>query len=138
MFSLEKTNSSELEIQSDRLEVSSNNRVSIFLGNVYARDGVMQIWTEKLIVKLYDDTDSIEKIIAEKNVNIKNETITANSKKAIYYTKNEVLKLYGDVEVVENSNVLTGDEFILDLIKSTSIMKSSSSSRVKAVINQIK
>ena len=127
--------SNELVVNSDILEVNSKKRVSVFFGNVFAEEESLQIRSEKLTVKLKDNKDIIRELIAEDNVILKKNDITAKSKKAIYLVEDEILKLYGDVEVIENNNILTGDEFLLDLLNSTSIMKSNNLSRVKATIN---
>lgn len=127
--------SNELVVNSDILEVNSKKRVSVFFGNVFAEEESLQIRSEKLTVKLKDNKDIIRELIAEDNVILKKNDITAKSKKAIYLVEDEILKLYGDVEVIENNNILTGDEFLLDLLNSTSIMKSNNFSRVKATIN---
>ena len=51
---------SELTINSNVLEVDRNNKISIFVGNVYAYNQDIKIWSEKISVKFKNNEKEIE------------------------------------------------------------------------------
>ena len=126
--------SNELKITSENLEVDRENKITVFLGDVYAYNKDIKIWSEKLTVKFYNNENEIEQLNAENSVKIIKEEITATGDIGLYYPKSEILNLLGNVEVIENNNYVKCDELYLDIKNSTSIMKSNSPNRVEANI----
>tara|TARA_A100001388_G_scaffold77862_1_gene55687 strand:- start:54 stop:506 length:453 start_codon:yes stop_codon:yes gene_type:complete len=126
--------SNELKITSESLEVDRENKISIFIGDVYVHNKDIKIWSEKLTVKFDDRENEIEQLNAENSVKIIKEEIIATGDIGLYYPKSEILNLLGNVEVIENNNYVKCDELYLDIKNSTSIMKSKSSNRVEANI----
>ena len=110
--------SNELKITSENLEVDRKNKITVFLGDVYA----------------YNKDNEIDQLNAENSVKIIKEEITATGDIGLYYPKSEILNLLGNVEVIENNNYVKCDELYLDIKNSTSIMRSNSSNRVEAYI----
>ena len=127
-------NAKELKINSDKLEVDRDNKISIFTGNVHAYNQEIKIWSEILIVKFNDDESEIKELNAENEVKIINQGITATGDKGIYFPNNDTLNMYGNVEVTDNNNYVKCDELLLDIKNSTSIMKSNSSNMIEAYI----
>ena len=126
--------SNELKITSENLEVDRENKITVFLGDVYAYNKDIRIWSEKLIIKFDNKENEIEQLNAENSVKIIKEEITATGNIGFYYPKSEVLNLLGNVEVVDNNNYVKCDELYLDIKNSTSIMRSNSTKRVEAYI----
>ena len=86
----------------------------------------------------YDETEkSVYEIVAENNVKIVVNGVTAFGNYSKYKVDNEELLLEGDVVVLEKDNKIQGDQLILDLANSTSIMTAKSNSRVTAQINKL-
>ena len=127
--------SNELKVTSENLEVDRENRISVFSGDVYAYNKDIRIWSEKLIVKFDNTKNEIEQLNAEYSVKIIKDEITATGDIGVYYPKTEKLNLLGNVEVLEKNNYVKCDELYLDIKNSTSIMRSNSSKRVEAYIN---
>ncbi len=127
-------NAKKIKIISDELEIIRISNTSIFYGNVYALEDNLQIWSEKLIVTSSDDEKKIEEITALGNVKIARDELTINGSIAKYDPAKNILIAYGKVEVIQNNNIIQCDEIILDLEKSSSIMKSGSNRRVEALI----
>ena len=125
----------ELKVTSENLEVDRENRISVFSGDVYAYNKDIRIWADKLIVKFDNTKNEVEQLNAEYSVKIIKEEITATGDIGVYYPKSEKLNLLGNVEVIEKNNFVKCDELYLDIKNSTSIMKSNSSKRVEAYIN---
>ena len=125
----------ELKITSNNLEVDRSNKISIFSGDVYVVNQNIKIWSEKLIVKFNNNENEIEEFNAINKVKIVKDEITATGDTGLYFPKSDVINLFGNVEVYENNNYVKCDELFLDIKNSTSIMKSTSSDRVEALIN---
>lgn len=131
------TYSDSIKISSERLNVSRDESVSVFLGNVYAEDSDIKLWSDKVSVFYDDNKERIYKIIAEKNIKIISDGITAYGNFSEYKIDDDELLLEGDVIVIEKNNSIQSDKLILDLANSTSIITSKPNKRVKAQINNL-
>lgn len=131
-FSDEKT-SSYFFVDSDKLIISDTPLVSEFIGNAYARNDINNFWGDKILID-YDDEKKIRLITIIGNVIIKrpDEKVTGN--KAIYNPKLEKIRVIGEVVVIKDGNILKGDELIVDLLASTSIIKGNSDNQVSAKV----
>lgn len=124
----------EIKIVSDNLEIIRTDSISIFSGNVYAIEDDLEIWSDKLMITSSIDETTIEEINAEKNVKIIRQELVIEGKKAKYDPIKNILTVVDDVKVSQNGNNIFCDKIIVDLENSSSIMKSGSTNRVKAVI----
>ena len=120
-----------LHIESNKLIIKEN--ISEFIGNVFAQNGVYYLWGEKMIVE-FNNNDKIEFITIIGNVIVKQENEEAKGDYAIYNLWVEKINLKGNVSLTKEESILTGDELTLDLINSTSIIKSNQENKVKAKI----
>ena len=136
IFNLITAYSDTIKISSEKLNVYRDNNISVFSGNVYAKDDSIKLWSDKISV-FYDDANkTINEIIAENDVKIIVNDLIAYGNFAKYQVDNEELLLEGDVVVIEKDNKIQSDQLILDLVNSTSIMTAKSNSRVTAQINR--
>ena len=136
VFNLITAYSDTIQISSEKLNVYRDNNISVFSGNVYAKDDSIKLWSDKISV-FYDDANkTINEIIAENDVKIIVNDLIAYGNFAKYQVDNEELLLEGDVVVIEKDNKIQSDQLILDLVNSTSIMTAKSNSRVTAQINK--
>tara|TARA_Y100000768_G_C23852285_1_gene621631 strand:+ start:282 stop:749 length:468 start_codon:yes stop_codon:yes gene_type:complete len=137
LFNLITVYSDTIIITSEKLNVYRENNISIFTGNVYAEDEKIKLWSDK-ITMLYDENKkSVYEIIAENNVKIITNGVTAFGNFSKYQVDNEELLIEGDVVVLEKDNKIQSDQLILDLVNSTSIMTAKTNSRVTAQINKL-
>ena len=136
LFNLITAHSDTIRVSSEKLNVYRDNNISVFSGNVYAEDDTIKLWSDKISM-FYDETErSVYEIVAENNVKIIVNGVTAFGNYSKYKVDNEELLLEGDVVVVEKDNKIKSDQLILDLANSTSIMTAKSNSRVTAQINK--
>ena len=136
-FNLVAAHSDTIKVSSEKLNVYRDNNISVFSGNVYAEDDKIKLWSDKISM-FYDETEkSVYEIVAENNVKIIVNGVTAFGNYSKYKVDNEELLLEGDVVVVEKDNKIQSDQLILDLANSTSIMTAKSNSRVTAQINKL-
>ena len=137
IFNLITAYSDTIKISSDKLNVYRDNNISVFSGNVYAEDNAIKLWSDKITI-FYDEINkSMYEIIAEDNIKIIVNGVTAYGNFSKYQVDNEEILLEGDVVVIDKDNKIQSDHLILDLANSTSIMTAKSNSRVTAQINKI-
>ena len=137
LFNLITAHSDTIRVSSEKLNVYRDNNISVFSGNVYAEDDNIKLWSDTISI-FYDEANkSMEEIIAENNVKIIVNDMTAYGNFSKYKVDNEELLLEGDVIVIEKDNKIQSDQLILDLANSTSIMTADSNSRVTAQINKL-
>lgn len=127
-------NAEELKIFSDQLEVSRNEKVSTFTGNVHVIGKDFQLWSKELLVKTDANESDIKEIFASKKVKINRNSIIAISENATYFPEVNHIYMRGNVEVTENNNTVYCDELFMDIENSSSIMTSNPSSRVEVII----
>ena len=128
------TNAEQIKIISDKLEIIRAENISIFSGNVYAIEGNLEIWSEKLIMTSSNDETEVEEINAHGNVKIVREELSISGDRAQYDPIQNKLIVFGKVEVSQNQNIIICDKIIVDLENSSSIMSSDSNKRVEALI----
>ena len=125
-----------INITSDKLSVDMNNRKSTFTGNVYAHNNNLKVWSDKMVINLKINSDEIKEIIAIGNIKIIRliEGSEIYGDTANYSLEEEIITIIGNVLVIENGNQVSGNELVVDLKSSSSIMVGSDSNRVKALI----
>ena len=134
ILSINVANAEQIKIISDKLEIIRSENISIFSGSVYAIEGNLEIWSEKLIVTSNKDESEVKEINADGDVKIVREELSINGDKARYDPIQNRLFVFGRVEVLQNQSIILCDKIIVDLENSSSIMSSDSNKRVKALI----
>ena len=124
----------EIIIVSDKLEIDRVNNISIFSGNVHVHEDGLEIWADKITVKFKYSENEVEEMLAENNVRILRENITATGNLGFYYPLLDEIKMFENIEVIEDDNLVKCDELFLDIKNSISIMKGNSKTRVEAII----
>ena len=128
------TNAEQIKIISNKLEIIRAENISIFSGNVYAIEGNLEIWSEKLIMTSSNDETEVEEINAHGNVKIVREELSISGDRAQYDPIQNKLIVFNKVEVIQNQSTIMCDKIIVDLENSSSIMTSVSNKRVEALI----
>ena len=128
------TNAEQIKIISNKLEIIRAENISIFSGNVYAIEGNLEIWSEKLIMTSSNDETEVEEINAHGNVKIVREELSISGDRAQYDPIQNKLIVFNKVEVIQNQSTIMCDKIIVDLENSSSIMSSDSNKRVEALI----
>tara|TARA_B100000401_G_C52778552_1_gene707027 strand:- start:481 stop:945 length:465 start_codon:yes stop_codon:yes gene_type:complete len=135
-FSNARSNNDSMNIISNQLNIEMNERKSIFTGDVYAHNEELKVWSDKMIINLKLEKDEIKEILASGNVKIIR--LLAGSEiygdNANYFLEEGIIIVTGNVSVKENGNRIMGDELVVDLKNSSSIMKGTDSNRVEAFI----
>jgi lipopolysaccharide transport protein LptA len=143
--SAEKNENNQIRILADKLFAEVDAGVIEFVGNVKATHAETVITADRL--KIFYDADaiksqtntfqkeSIEKITASGHVKIIYEDIIAETDKAEYTMKSEVLVLMGkQSKITQGGHSITGTKFTLRRSDGKLTAESSEENRVKAVI----
>ena len=136
LFNLITAHSDTIRVSSEKLNVYRDNNISVFSGNVYAEDDTIKLWSDKISLFYDEAKKSVYEIIAENNVKIIINGVTAYGDFSKYQVENEEILIEGNVVVIEKDNKIQSDQLILDLVNSTSIMTAKTNNRVTAQINK--
>ncbi|MFZ4124790.1 MAG: lipopolysaccharide transport periplasmic protein LptA [Rickettsiales bacterium] len=128
-----------MEVASDTLEVLQNEQKAIFVGNVIATQGNINMRAERMVV-FYRETPSgkqttssavggekgIYRVEAYGNVIFTTPTETGQGDQAVYNVDTETVDLMGNVTLTRDKNVLKGTSLTYNMATGRSILNSSS------------
>ncbi len=123
-----------VEVTSARLEVFQAERKTVFSGDVVATQGDFVLNAKKLTVFFNADQSQVERMEAVGQVKITQQGRIATADKAIFKQPEQVLELQGNAQLQQGENRIVGDEITVYLKENRSVVKSSGSGRVKALI----
>jgi lipopolysaccharide export system protein LptA len=121
---------SETTVEADEMEVIDAEKRTIFRGKVLAVREKTTIRSDTLEVvnvdvKQPDGTTKreVDVMKARGNVNIKTESETITSDSADIHDREDRLDAWGNVKMVQNSNVVRGEKLTVNLKTKRSVMK---------------
>ena len=127
--------SDEILIESEKLVITNEPLTTTFIGDVYAFDNEIKLWSDKILI-LYTGTESqIDQIKCFGNSKLVRENQEIISENITYFVFDKKIYAKGDITLNQDENVMKGNELSVDLVKSTSIMKSNKNSKVTVKIN---
>lgn len=125
-----------VEIVSDTLEVLQNQQQAIFLGNVIATQGNINMRADRMVVFYREaaggatpvpgGVQGIHRIESSGNVIFTTPTETAQGSTAVYNVDTETVDLLGNVTLTRNNNVLKGTSVSYNMATGRSILNSNS------------
>jgi len=130
----------ELTILSDELHYDRDKNVAVFTTDVHAYQPSLDIYGDKMVVELLSDAEhsvstegKIKYIHITGNVKIITDSEKISSDSAEYKPNENKIIMTGDVELVQNNNVVTGSELIYDTVtRSARIISKDKNKRIKA------
>ena len=127
--------SDEILIESEELIITNEPLTSTFIGNVYAFDNEIKLWSDKILI-LYTETKSqIDQIKCFGKSKLVRENQEIISENITYFAIDKKIYAEGDITLTQDENVMKGNELSVDLVKSTSIMKGNQNNKVTVKIN---
>ncbi len=127
--------SDEILIESEELIITNEPLTTTFIGNVYAFDNEIKLWSDKILI-LYTETESqIDQIKCFGNSKLVRENQEIISENITYFAIDKKIYAKGDITLTQDENVMKGNELSVDLVRSTSIMRSSQNNKVTVKIN---
>lgn len=112
---IEVDGSQPVEVTADNLTVEQNSNSATFEGNARVVQGDLILAANKIQVRYNDTQSAIESVIATSNVMFSNGSEVAEAQNGIYTIGSGVVKLTGDVVLVQGVNAISGDALNLDL-----------------------
>lgn len=123
-----------VEVTARQLEASQQERRAIFTGDVIAKQGDMTLYCEKLVVYSLPEEDAIDRLEAFGAVRVVQLDRTATADRAVYRQQKGTLVLLGNAKVHQGQNLVAGEEITVFLQEDRSVVKSSETGRVRAVL----
>jgi lipopolysaccharide export system protein LptA len=121
----------KVEVKADSMVVNDADHQAVFSGNVVITHPDVTLSAPKAIVKYGDaGVSDIESFEASGNVKLKTKDQTATGERAVYDPDTQLLRLSGNVVVVNTMGTMKGPELVVDLANHTSTFKGGSTDRV--------
>lgn len=116
-----------IEIVADKLEVIEPKQQAIFSGNVLAKQGDIDIKSQRMVVHYSNrsaeaDAQGIEKIEAYGDVFFIAPQETARGDSAVYDVSSNIIYLNGNVVLTRGENVIRGSQLTYDLAQGRSVV----------------
>lgn len=123
-----------VKVTADSFVIDQAANKATFSGAVVITRGTMTMWSDKAVVNYGDGGESdIDELDATGNVRIKTSGQEATGNRAVFTPDNSVVRLTGNVKVVNSSGTVSGPELIINLSSNTSTFKGSEGGRVTGV-----
>ena len=132
---LKISQANEIFIESKELIITNNPLTTTFIGDVHAFDEEIKLWSDKILI-IYTETDNqIDAIKSYGNTKLIRENQEILSDSMTYFVIDKKVYAVGNITLTQDGNVMKGNELTVDLVKSTSIMKSDNINKVSVKIN---
>jgi len=128
--SVEQDTTQPVEATADNLSVNQNDGTAIFTGNVLIVQGEMRLSAPKVQVYYNEEGDRIERMFASGGVTLVSGEDAAEAENADYNIDTGMIKMQGEVLLVQKQSALTADRMVVDTKSGTANMEG----RVKTVL----
>jgi len=123
-----------VNVSADDFTIDQNNNNATFSGNVVITRTGLQLWADKVVVVYGSGGQSdIDSLTATGNVRIKTDSQDATGAKATFDPDTLILRLSGNVTVVNAQGKLNGPELTINLATNSSVFKGNAGGRVTGV-----
>ena len=118
----------QVQITSDLFTVDEKTKEAVFTGNVVVIHPTVKVWAQKVIA-VYGDAGpgDIESFIASGSVKLETDEQTATGEQAVFTPGDQLLRLTGNVQVVNASGTIAAGELVVNLDTNVSTFTSSGS-----------
>ena len=127
--------SDEIMIESEELIITNEPLTTTFIGNVYAFDDEIKLWSDKILIIYTKTENEIDQIKSFGNTKLVRENQEIISENMTYFVIDKKIFAKGNITLTQDKNVIKGNELSVDLVRSTSIMKNNKKNRVTVKIN---
>ncbi|MDB5612682.1 MAG: hypothetical protein JWQ22_335 [Devosia sp.] len=123
-----------VEITSDKFVVDETTREAVFTGNVVVVHPSVKVWAGK-VVAIYGagGTTDIESFVATESVRLVTPDQDATGDKAVFTPGDQLLRLTGNVNVVNSGGTVAASELVVNLETNVSTFTSGGGGRVTGV-----
>lgn len=118
----------EVQITADLFTVDENTRESVFTGNVVVIHPNVKVWAEKVVAVYGEDGPSdVERFVASGSVRLETDEQNATGDQAVFTPGDQLLRLTGNVQVINASGTIDAGELVVNLATNVSTFTSSGS-----------
>ncbi len=123
-----------VEVTADGFVVDQAAALATFTGNVVVVRADLTVWADKLVVEYADkNLSTIRNMVATGKVRLKTATQDATGDRAVFDPRTQILRLNGNVQVINASGTVNGPELLVNLETDTTTFTSSGGNRVTGV-----
>ena len=125
---------SPIEVNADDFVVDQARSEATFTGNVVIRRDDLTVWADKVLVTFGEGgLQNIRHITATGGVRLKTSEQDASGDRATFDPASQIMRLTGNVTVINSAGTLRGPELILNLAEQTTTFSSAGGGRVTGV-----
>jgi lipopolysaccharide export system protein LptA len=125
-----------VKITADTFVINEADSQAIFTGNVIVIRPGLTVWADKVEVDYGEaGPESIKTFTAIGNVRLKTEDQDASGDRATFNPDTQILRLLGNVVVVNATGTLNGPELEINLADNTTVFTGGEGGRVTGVFN---
>jgi len=125
---------SRVEISADLFTVEENSREAVFTGNVMVKHPSVTVWANRVVATYGEGgTSDIRTFEATGAVRLETSEQTATGERAVFTPGDQMLRLTGNVQVVNASGTVNASELVVNLATNVSTFTSSGGGRVTGV-----
>lgn len=127
---------SPVKITADTFVINEAETEAVFTGNVVAERPGLTVWADEVVVDYGEGgLDSIRTFVATGHVRLKTEDQDATGERATFSAETQILRLTGNVTVVNAAGTLNGPELQINLADNTTVFSGGGGGRVTGVFN---
>lgn len=111
----------EVQITADLFTVDEKTRESVFTGNVVVVHPNVKVWAEKVVAVYGEEGPSdVESFIASGSVRLETDEQNATGDRAVFTPGDQLLRLTGNVQVINASGTIDAGELVVNLATNVS------------------
>ena len=123
-----------VEITADLFTVDENSQQAVFTGNVVVIHPNVKVWAEKVVARYGEGgTTDIESFEATGAVRLETPEQNATGDRAVFTPADQLLRLTGNVQVINSSGTIDATELVVNLETNVSTFTSGNGGRVTGV-----
>jgi lipopolysaccharide export system protein LptA len=123
-----------VRITADTFVINEAQTEAVFTGNVQVVRPGLTVWADKVVVDYGEGgIESIKSFVATGNVRLKTQDQDATGDSATFNPETQILRLSGNVTVVNAAGTLNGPELQINLADNTTVFSGGSGGRVTGV-----
>lgn len=126
----------KVEITADLFTVEETTKNAVFTGNVIVKHPTVTVWAPKVVATYgTGGTSDIESFEATGDVKLETKDQVATGQRAVFSPADQLLRLTGNVIVVNASGTVNSDELVVNLGTNVSTFTATQGGRVTGVFN---
>lgn len=110
---------SRVQVTADNFVVDQQRSEATFTGSVVVTRSDLTMWADRVLVTFEGGMENINNVLATGNVRLKTATQDATGQRATFAPDSQILRLSGNVTVVNDTGTVNGPDLVVDLANNT-------------------